>query len=85
MKIVIKKCLFHNHKNERLKMIKELIGRFIVTRYRYCRGCKYEFDNENCKNIHLDKDSLKHKDGSYKCGYCAWKEPLLKEGEDYRK
>ena len=41
--------------------------------FRYCKGCKWEFDFKNCKNDHKDDMELMHKDGSLQCGYCAWK------------
>ena len=40
-------------------------------RFRYCKGCKWEFDFEGCKNEYKD-NMIKHKDGSLQCGYCAW-------------
>ncbi len=44
-----------------------------IPKSRYCRGCKWEFDNKGCKNDHKDS-MLKHKDGSFQNIYCEWKE-----------
>lgn len=47
------------------------------TKYRFCKDCKWEFDFKGCKNGHKTY-MLKHKDGSLKCMYCAWKTPKEK-------
>ena len=47
----------------------------MIDEFRYCIGCKWEFDFTNCKNEHKKPSIRKHKDGSMFMGCCAWKKP----------
>lgn len=45
--------------------------------WRYCEGCKWEFDYAGCKNDYKS-DMFKNKNGSLQCNYCMWYESKVK-------
>lgn len=39
----------------------------------FCRGCKYEYDLENCPNKSAVESACRKKDGTMEMGYCKWR------------
>ena len=74
-------------KEEHIKLVK---GKKIVfptkeqpelLHFTFCKGCKWEHAPSFCPNEHKE-DMPKHKDGTFQCGYCAWKEGETKMNDD---
>ncbi len=40
--------------------------------FRFCKDCKWEHAPSFCPNDYKEDMPL-HKDGTFQCGYCAWK------------